>query len=50
MAEADRLFAFDFVRALYRPAGSDYRIILDPNAEQSWRFVPLRKRGADLSS
>src|SRR5689334_5844233 len=50
MAEADKLVAFNFVRALYRPARSDYRIILDPNAEQSWAFVPLRTRRANLSS
>ena len=50
IAEPDRLLAFHFVRALYRPGMSDHRIIADPNAEESWRSFPLRQRRAELSS
>ena len=49
ITESDRLLAFNFVRALYRPASSEHRIVADPNAEESWRSVPHSRRRADLT-
>ena len=50
ITQSDRLLAFNFLRALYRPLASEYRIIIDSNAEESWRSIPLQQRRAELST
>jgi len=49
IAEADRLLAFQFLRALYRPTESRHRVIADASAEEA-RNIPLRQLRAELSS
>ena len=50
LPEADRRLAINFLRALYRTDGSNYRIVLVPDAEETERKTPLRERRAALST